>query len=78
MGLTSAPVVPVVVYDDATVHAKLTDYIAAHGYRTAAERIGIPHTNLYAMRKGERPITPKVLAALGLRRAVVGITPEGR
>lgn len=76
--MTTTPARPrAIVYDDDTVRAKLTDFTAAHGYATAARMIGVPAPNLHAMRKGERPVSEKVLAALGLRRAIVSAT-EGR
>lgn len=62
---------PCKVYDDDTVLAKLTEFTALHGYRGAARLIGVHAPNLHAMRKRERPVSPKVLAALGLVRVVV-------
>ena len=59
------------VYDIATVRARLVEFIAQHGYRTAAEKIGIKHPYLAEVARGDKPPSDKVLAGLGLRWAIV-------
>jgi hypothetical protein len=66
------------VYDLATVRAKLTEFVAAHGYKTAAEKCGVTPDYL---RHVLHPVLkkhpgPKVLAALGLERVYAEVAHE--
>lgn len=58
-------------YTREQVVARLSEYVAAHGKKTTAERFGCQLHHIGAILRGERSPGPKVLRGLGLVRAYV-------
>ncbi len=55
--------------DDIGLHARLNREIAKHGSQAAAARAwGLSRQELHAALSGTRPVPPRILSAIGLRR----------